>query len=585
MTSAKHSPTLTGSADPPLRLKLFGPFEALLKGDPLLRLRSRKGLELLALLALYGGQVLSREWLAETLWPESLPEASLASLRVTLSDLAGSLGDTADLCLQRSRKTLGLRSDFVHTDLAEFRMALQTGDPAALRSALALYQRPLLEGWDEPWLLQDREETGRQYAAALEALSNHALQHGEPAEAVQFLQKAVLADPLHQAAQRQLMNLLAASGDYKAADQCYQRFKETLYERLGAEPEPETTQLHRQIRDRSRRTLRTLDVPRAAGTGKSEEVLSGRSVCRAPQPLTRLIGRDGEMAAVAAGLAGSRLVTLTGPGGVGKTRLALETAHRCADEYADGAWFVDLSGTSDPRLLPAVLASSLGIPDASGRASSDDGYRAVSEALSSREMLLVLDNVERLVEALSRFILILLPIAPRLRVLATGRQRLGISGERVLPVTPLAVPAAAPAVVPENPGAIDLAMQSAAVQLFVERALALCPAFRLTLENIGSVTQICRHLEGLPLALELTAAFLETLSPAEIADRLKRQASLPAADSSRPERHQTLSAAIDWSWDQLTSPERTLFRRLSVFQGGWTLESAEQVCADGWNRG
>ena len=292
-----------------------------------------------------------------------------------------------------------------------------------------------------------------------------------------------------------------------------------------------------------------------------------------PLPLNRLIGREQEMLEIKGLLATTRLLTLTGAGGCGKTRLALQLG---ADASASPAFthnvcWVELADLTDPLLLPQQIASALGIVEQSSRRLTD----TLSDFLQPREILLILDNCEHMVTACAHLVVLLLHSCPRLRILATSREALNIPGELVWLVPSLPLPRTS------SLPPLEELMKYGAIQLFTERATAVLPSFTLTSENVGAVLQICRHLDGIPLATELAAARVKVLSVEQIAARLDdahrlltggRRTALP--------RHQTLMATMDWSYSLLAEQERLLFRRLSVFAGGFTLEAAEAVCTD-----
>jgi predicted ATPase/class 3 adenylate cyclase len=288
-----------------------------------------------------------------------------------------------------------------------------------------------------------------------------------------------------------------------------------------------------------------------------------------PVALSSFVGREPEIAEVERLLGQSRLLTLTGPGGSGKTRLALAVAGRLLPELGDGAWFVDLAPVTDPALVPAAVANALGVPEAGGRPILD----GLKEHLRDRELLCVVDNFEQVAEA-GPVLEALLGAAPRLRVLVTSRVVLSLRGEQEYAVPPLPVPD------PDRlPGDLADLEALAAVRLFRERAAAASPRFALTAANAPVVAEICARLDGLPLAIELAAIRTKVLTPEQILERLKRRlALLTSGPRSLPERQQTLRAAIAWSYDLLTEAERRLFARLSVFTGGWTFEAAEAVC-------
>jgi predicted ATPase len=294
-----------------------------------------------------------------------------------------------------------------------------------------------------------------------------------------------------------------------------------------------------------------------------------RSRRRLPLQLTSFVGRAREVGDVRALLGRTRLLTLTGPGGVGKTRLALEAAAGLVDGYPDGLWFVDLAPLANPLLVARTVADAAGVAEHPG----EPVDAALAEAIGDRRILLVLDNCEHLIEPCARLADSLLRACGLLRVLATSRELLGTTGEVTWPVPALSLPPADPT------PALDSLAASEAVRLFAERAGAVRPEFELTDANAAAVARICRRLDGVPLALELAAARLRALSPDQIANRLDdRFRLLTGSNRTAVPRHQTLTAAVTWSYDLLGEAERVLFRCLSVFAGGWTLEAAEAVC-------
>jgi predicted ATPase/class 3 adenylate cyclase/Tfp pilus assembly protein PilF len=288
-----------------------------------------------------------------------------------------------------------------------------------------------------------------------------------------------------------------------------------------------------------------------------------------PAQLTTFIGREEDVAAVRARFVegGVRLLTLTGPGGTGKTRLALRVAEELAAEYPDGVWFVSLAPVSEPMFVAAAIAETLGLRESAGPVEM-----TLRAHLRGKQIMLVLDNFEHVIAA-APLVGSLLANAPGLRVLVTSRAPLRISGEQDYPVHPMMVPAGEAPTVAE-------AAAAEAVQLFIERATAVRPDFALTAENVAAVAAICRRLDGLPLAIELAAARVRLLSPEAILARLdSRLGLLTGGARDLPERQQTLRAAIAWSHDLLETAEQALFRRLAAFAGGWTLEAAETIAA------
>ena len=289
-----------------------------------------------------------------------------------------------------------------------------------------------------------------------------------------------------------------------------------------------------------------------------------------PASRTSFVGREREVLEIERALATTRLLTLTGAGGAGKTRLALEVARNLLGSYPDGVWITELAGLSEGALVPQAVAGALRVQEQPGQPL----IGTLAEALRNKEMLLVVDNCEHLVEAAAELVDTLLGSCPSLRVLATSREALGIAGERAWLVPPLSLPDL------ERLPPVEELGRYEGVRLFVERAAAVASAFELTERNALAVARVCRRLEGIPLAIELAAVRARVLSAQQIALRLENSLRLLATQSRTADpRHRTLRATIDWSHGLLSAQERALFRRLSVFAGGWTLGAAEEVCA------
>ncbi len=305
-----------------------------------------------------------------------------------------------------------------------------------------------------------------------------------------------------------------------------------------------------------------------------------------PIQLASFIGREKEIKEISEMLAASagveshsviRLLTLTGAGGSGKTRLSLQVAAEVIDEFEKGAWFVDLSPISDPTLVPNAVMSALELREVAGRAPRD----ALTDYLRAKNLLLILDNCEHLIEACAQLAHHLLTQCPNLKILATSREALGIPGEITYPVPPLTPPNPDERRTTNDEEYARRIAQYDAVRLFIERALAVQPNFAVTNANAPAIAQICFRLDGISLALELAAARIKLFSPEQIAARLDdRFRLLTGGSRTAIPRQQTLRAAIEWSYSLLSDAERVLFRRLAVFAGGWTFEAAEAVCSD-----
>ena len=300
---------------------------------------------------------------------------------------------------------------------------------------------------------------------------------------------------------------------------------------------------------------------------------SGRGAL--PAELTSFVGRRRELSETRRLLAGGRMLTLTGVGGVGKTRLALRMAAEVRRTFPDGVWFVELAALQDPQLVPHTVANTLELRQVSPDPSSD-----LADYLETKSLLVVLDNCEHLTDACAVLASKLLAAAPGLRILATSRHVLGVEGEQILSVPPLSTPAAAVEVGAGDPTRYE------SVSLFLDRAAAVAPGFAISEANRAAVVELCRRLDGIPLAIELAAVWLRILSPAQILERLEDRFRLLTSDRpAAPARQQTLDATVGWSFDLCSPAEQLMWARLSVFSGGFDLEAAEEVCAgDGISR-
>ena len=366
------------------------------------------------------------------------------------------------------------------------------------------------------------------------------------------------------------MEALSRAGDVNAALQVYREFADCCGDDPRAAPAEETTALYTRIRLEARRQSvpppPVEDVPDAS----PEPSISGYL----PNALTDLVGREAERQEVVEALARSRLVTLTGPGGIGKTRLAAAVAEDVAGSYPDGVWLIALDALSNGAQVPARVAGVIGMKESAARAP----LAALSAHLHAKRLLLVLDNCEHVLEACAQIVGHLLRECAGIRVLATSRELLGIMGETtwMVPSLPVPDPAHLPAEVPLT----QVIAGYAGARLFIERAQRVQQTFALTQENAKPIAQICGRLEGIPLALELAAARARVMTAAQMAARLDDHLGLlTSGDSSGPSRQRTLRATLDWSYALLSDSEQSLLRRLAVFAGGWALSAAEAVCS------
>jgi predicted ATPase/DNA-binding SARP family transcriptional activator/Flp pilus assembly protein TadD len=545
-------------ADPELAIHLLGGFQLLSRGEPV-PVRSARVVLLLARLVLSRRAPLSRTQLASLFWPESSDAQARTNLRKVLLELRRALPG-ADRVLATEGPSLVWRPDHsCHVDVEEFEQAASRASSAAdLEAAVGLYRGDLLPGFYEDWVLAERERLRQLYLSLLDRLVDALEAEGNYERAVLYARKLLDADPVREDVYRHLMRLHVLMGDRAEAVRTYHRCAASLRQELDVDPSPATREAYTRLLHADTRLPEEISPPPA------------RAPHNLPTILPSFVGRDAEVAEVTDLVGRSRLVTLTGPAGCGKTRLALRVAEGLLEVYPEGVWLVDCVPLGEPALLPHTVAAVLGVREEHGRRLEE----TLASALASRALLIVLDNCEHVAEACAGLVAFLLTRCPRIRVLATSRQPLLVPGEIVWRVPPLAAPPTCDRVTPEE------AERYEAVRLFVERATAVQPAFRLTSRTAPLACEICRRLDGLPLAIELAAARVRVLTLHQIATRLHGLVRLletrgPAVSP----RHRSLEAALDWSYALLSEPEQRLLRRLGVFAGGWTLEAAEAVCA------
>ena len=572
-----------------LRIGLFGTLTIHAEGVALNAGLARKEGWLLALLALRPDRATPRDFLAGLLWPECDEAQALYNLRRSLTRLRDALGHHAD-CIQQIRpRSLGFDATRASVDALEFDRLIVSDDPRMLAEAVRLCQGPLLQTCYEEWAQAERLPRELAYQQALEKLARGALERGEWHDAEKYCRLHIASDPLQEQAHRLLMQACAQSGNQAAAMQAYRDLRVRLREEINADPDPQTVACYEAIRQEAMRQEALQHKAKASTPVPAQSApppAASSPVAFAaplPQPLTRLIGRDLEVPEVCGYLAQSRLVTLLGAGGVGKTRLAIEIAHRFSTRMADGAAFVELAGLADDALPVRALARTLGIAEVPNAPL----LTTLTEHLHTQERLIVLDNCEHLRSSCAHLASALLTTCPRLRILATSRQALGLPGETVWRVPSLPVPPVFAGEALMSEAKSDDTLEYAATQLFLERVSQICPEFRLSPAMLSPIGQICRRLDGIPLAIELAAYRVRSLSPEKIASRLTdRFHLLTGGGTASLPRQQTLRALIDWSYRLLDPDEQLLLARLSVFAGGWTLEAAEHICigegAEAW---
>jgi predicted ATPase/DNA-binding SARP family transcriptional activator len=570
-----------------LRINLFGTPYLTVDDVPLSAKLARKEQWLLALLALRQGKPITRDYLTGLLWPDCLEEQALYNLRRSLNRLRDALGAHADRIEAVKPRSLCLSLNNIDVDVLEFDRLTDT-TTEALEQKVALYRAPLLQDCFEEWALTERAPREFAYRQALEALAAQALQRGDWQATQRYANLSIAADPLQEQAYRTLMTALARMDSHAAATGVYRDLRLRLREEVNAEPAPETRALFESIRAEARQTTTTVvpesaptpppSIPPAADVGPIPTPPEPMRPFRVPIALNRIIGREEEIAAVDAHLRSARLVTLLGAGGVGKTRLALEVAARAAEAFEEGAIFVKLASVTHANLVAGAVAQTLDIPEQAGRSPID----TLCERLKASKILLVLDNCEHLVEAVAPLCRTLLSACPNLRMLATSRQPLGLTAEIVHSVSPLAMPPTrARTLLRRAKTDSSVALEYPAVKLFLERARQAQPQLRLGPTDIETIGLICTRLDGIPLAIELAASRVRALSLEQIAARLEdRFRLLRGGLRSENPHHETLQGLLDWSYQLLDEPERRLFERLSVFAGGFTLATAEALCAN-----
>jgi predicted ATPase/DNA-binding SARP family transcriptional activator len=544
-------------------------------GQPLDNFDYAKVRALLLLLAVRPGQPQTRAALCAMLWPDATERSARTNLSQALTRLRKAIpvaGDEPLLLANTDAVQINPACNVeIALDVVRFEHLLDDAETHAHRAwktcakcaerltdAVALYRGNFLHDFSLPdsapfeeWAQAMRESLRQRAITAHERLARRAEWCGDWAGAIRHVQRQIELDPLNEACHRDLMRLLAINQQVPAAHQQYDVLRHRLDAELGVPPADATQQLYAHI-----------------AAGEIDEL--PRDVAppsRLPVSPTDLIGRDDDAQRILHLFRedGARLMTLTGPGGVGKTRLALHVADVARYDYRDGVYCVDLTPLNDPALVSATIADAFGLPE-----KSPDALRRHASRLHT---LLMLDNFEHVAEA-APFLASLLADCPGLTLLITSRVALRIRAERVVPIGPLAVP--------DVGASVDEVRHTPAVQLFVERAHAIQPAFSLTPENAGDVGAISRRLDGLPLALELVATKTDSFAPAEILQHL--EPSLPMlTDGPRdlPARQRTMRDAIRWSVELLDPSAWVVFANIGVFAGGFTAEAMEAVCESG----
>jgi predicted ATPase/DNA-binding SARP family transcriptional activator len=531
------------------QFRLLGPLSVTVGGKPV-ALGGAKRRALLAALLLEANRVVSRDRLVDALWGEDPPDTARNTIQVYVSQLRKLLPEGM---LETASPGYRLAVDPETIDLFEFvrlskegETALTVGDVAraseTLRRALDLWEgAPLADLAWEPLAQAEVARLEELRRTALEDRIDADLALGRHGQLVGELEQLVAEQPLRERLRGQLMLALYRSGRQADALAIYQRARKTFVDELGIEPSASLKKLERAILEQDP----SLNVVQA-GPGAPRRI---------PTPPTPLLGRETELAALAELVRGdgTRLITLTGTGGIGKTRLALELVRRLAPEFQQGSAVATLATVHDPALVPRAILEALGIPEVGQNAQA-----LLATSLADSELLLLVDNFEQVLPA-ARAIAELLNAAPKLKVVATSRAPLHVAAEQEFPVPPLA--------------------DDEAAELFVSRAQAANPRFDLSEQNAAAVAELCARLDGLPLAIELAAARTKLLPPATLLTRLSNRLELlTGGRRDAPKHQQTLRMTFDWSYDLLNADAQRAFGQLGVFAGGCTLPAAEAVC-------
>lgn len=551
-----------------MEFKILGPL-TVRHADTPVPVTAAKEAALLVRLILADGRVVPAADLIEDLWDGAPPDTAETALRVHISRLRRAFEAAAGRRLIETSAP-GYRLELDDRDgvdahrferlVAEARACAARGiheqASALFEEALGLWRGAALEGrTDLAFARAAAARLDEQRLVAIEEQADADLALGADRQVAERLAPICEANQARERLWAKRMLALYRAGLQADALEAYQRLREHLLEELGLDPSPEIAALHRAILQQSPE----LDPP---------GVLDASSPHNLPFPADAFVGRDQEMTQVRDAINEHRLVTLTGPGGSGKTRLATETALTLLERFTDGVWMVELAPVDDPAAVTRRIASVVGAREERGRPLLE----TLLDHLSDRDVLLVIDNCEHVVEQVAATCRVILQRCSRVRVLATSREPLRIAGEAVSSVAPLGVPPAAAAT-------LDEAVRHPSASLFVERARAADAHFDAS-ANVPAIVEICRRVEGMPLAIELVAARARTIGLAALAANMTDLLKVLGSGSRRGDpRHRTMRDTVGWSFELLEEPERRLFRRLSVFHGGCTLESAARVCA------
>jgi predicted ATPase/DNA-binding SARP family transcriptional activator len=563
-----------------LRVKLLGSFH-LLDEQGVVAIHSPIQQSFLTLILLHRDTPQTRQSISFCLWPDSSEAQAQANLRTLLVRIRR-VWPEIEQFIEITPQTLQWKSkhDF-SLDVAEFEdAASHVKNPGIdidrktarqdFERAVHLYRGDLLPACYDDWIMPERERLRQIFIRTIQKLINLLEEQHDFAGAISHINFLLKFDPLDETTYQAAMRLHALRGDQAGVVRSFEICTAVLHQELNVEPGSATRELFQSLLRMKAPSIVDIPAPTVnhnlsfsftSFIGREREISEIKHLL-VPAPSSEPISEGREQP-----FGISRLVTLSGVGGSGKTRMALQVAFECLPEFTAGVWWVALAPLSDPALVARAITAVFGVQEQSDRPLIE----TLSNALGSRQMLLVLDNCEHLIGECARIAAHLLSACPNLKILTTSRELLGMSGETVYPVPALSLPSGL------DPDQID---GTEAVRLFVERASLTLPTFALTSRNREAVVQICRQLDGIPLAIELAAARVKVLSVDQIVSRMGDRFSLLASGNRTAlPRHQTLRAMVDWSYDLLSPSEQAMLRLLSIFQGGFTLEAVQFVCA------
>jgi predicted ATPase/DNA-binding SARP family transcriptional activator len=548
-----------------LEVRLLGRFQVSHNGNVVV-ITSRPAQTLFAYLILNTGTPHRREKLAGMLWPDSLEETARDNLRHALWRLRKSLpsiSKAAYLLTDDLSIVFNPAADY-WLDAGELERLSQSASTDTLITVLSNYQGELLPGFYEEWVVLEREHLSSIFEHHMARLMSLLQEEKRWLDVLDWGERWIRLGQKPEPAYRALMLAHAAKGDRSKVAATYERCVKSLKE-WGVEPSEQTRALYESLKSSNQ----TFDIEPTAPSQKEESTFLKTNL---PVPLTSFVGREREIESVKQLLSSTRLLTLIGAGGIGKTRLATQAASELTSSYRHGVLWVELASLTEGALVPQAVAHVLDVRESPNK-SLNDSMKAV---LGEKHVLLILDNCEHLISACATLAYDLLSHCANLKILATSREALNLTGETILRVPALSFPGLG------DISQLQNLQEFESIQLFAERAAAVQPDLALTSESALAITQICHRLDGIPLALELAAARVKSLPLEEIASRLDHRLHLLTQGSRvAPARHQTLRATIDWSYELLPEPERVLLRRLSVFAGGFQIDAAEAVAAAG----